>query len=175
MRKLTENDRYMANVETVRKIASQFGLVLTAFDPSWRFSVLKKGTIDSIPVETAYNSSYDIHDDFMGKLALLMGYEWVFESWNTDEELIHKIEQIEKSIKTHPYNQSMETSPIPQESYDQHPDMQEEFDKIATKSHDFYDYALQQHIKYNTDLKEQYQKVLDVRDKLRNRGKDAID
>ena len=165
----------MENVETVRKIASRFGLVLTAFDPGWRFSVLKKGTVDSIPVETVFNSSYDIHDDFIGKLALLMGYDWVFESWNTGEELTQKIKQIEKSIESHPYKESMETSPISQEIYNKHPDMQEEFGKINTTSHDLYEYALQQHITHCTDLKEQYLKVLDVRDNLRNWRRDAID
>lgn len=172
---MAENDRYMENRETVHKIASQFGLVLTAFDPAWRFSVLKKGTVDSISVETVNRSSYDIDDDFMGKLALLMGYDWVFESWNTGEELTQKIKQIEKSIESHPFKESMEIPPISQEMYDKYQDKQEEFDKINTTSHDLNENALQQHITYCTDLKEQYLKALDVRDNLRNWRRDAID
>ena len=165
----------MENAKTVRKIASQFGLILTAYDPSWRFSVLEKGTKVDIPVRTVYDSSYDIPDDFMGKVALLMGFNWVFESWCTDEELIQNIQGIEKSIETHPYAKSMKTPPIPQESFEKHPGNKEEFDKINAQSHDFYEYALQQHITYQTDLKEQYQKILDVRGNLRNWGKYAID
>ncbi len=62
-----EDKRFYNNSEVVRKISELFGLRILGFNPNWHFEL-------KYPIE----SSYEISDDFMGKVAVSMGYEWKF-------------------------------------------------------------------------------------------------
>lgn len=85
-----EHNRYIKNAESVRKIAELFGLRLLSFDPDWTFAVFV--VEDSNQPRFAFEvvsqsmlSNYNIKDDFMGKVAILMNLPWEFDP--SDEEL----------------------------------------------------------------------------------------
>ncbi|MCK5466124.1 hypothetical protein KAI56_01325 [Candidatus Parcubacteria bacterium] len=86
-------NRFIKNRDTVKKIADSFGLVLFGFDPSWSFSLLKDAIIKEKPKETMKDViEHRVPDDFMGKVAVFMGYEWEFaESMNDIEKEIKEL------------------------------------------------------------------------------------
>ena len=90
------HDRYLENSEIVCKIANKFGFRLSAFDPNWTLS--KKLT--KIPTNQKEKEldaiininleKFRISDEFMGRLAIFLGYSWIFEYSN--EELEKQLE-----------------------------------------------------------------------------------
>lgn len=81
-----EDERFYKNVHIVEKIADLFGLQIIGFNPSWH-------------IEQKYpnpGSSFDISDDFMGKVATLLGYEWdfnkdIYEDINSQEKWVEQL------------------------------------------------------------------------------------
>lgn len=79
------NDRYLENSAIVRKIANKFGFKLSAFDPNW--TLVKKLT--EIPTNQKEEEldviininleKFRVSDEFMGRLAIFLGYDWNFE------------------------------------------------------------------------------------------------
>lgn len=94
------DNRYLNNSEIVRKIAKNFGYRLYGFDPSW--SLIKTITEQSITsdeneiISRSLNNSplLRLSDEFMGRLAIFMGYDWEFE--DTIEKIKSAIESNEK-------------------------------------------------------------------------------
>lgn len=84
----------MKNAETVRRIAKLFGLRLLSFDPNWTFGEIGQGEPMSVLeiVSQGMLSQYDIPDDFMGKVALVMKLPWEFE-----DETVELEKQLEES------------------------------------------------------------------------------
>lgn len=95
------NPRYMNNSEIVRKIAKNFGYKLYGFDPSWSLiKTITEQSIDSkeneiISRSLSHSPLLQVSDEFMGRLAIFMGYNWEFE------DTIEKIESTIKSIELH--------------------------------------------------------------------------
>ena len=95
------DNRYLNNSEIVRKIAKNFGYKLYGFDPSW--SLLKTITEQSINSKEneiisrslSHSPLLQVSDEFMGRLAIFMGYDWEFE------DTIEKIESTIESIELH--------------------------------------------------------------------------
>lgn len=98
------DDRYLNNSKIVQKIAKNFGYKLYGFDPKW--SLMKTITEQSINSEEneiisrslSHYPPLQLTDEFMGRLAIFMGYDWEFV--NAIEELESKIEWTEKHKKS---------------------------------------------------------------------------
>lgn len=84
--------KYEHNYPTVKKIADLLGLRLLSFNPSWRFEPI----YDEVFLGQ-YSQGYVIPDDFIGKLALILGYDWEFEC--NDEEVGKEIEKLEAYVR----------------------------------------------------------------------------
>lgn len=83
---IKEDKRFQDNIETVRKISEKFGLELRSFNPDWCFEPTAL---------TSSNYSNIVSDDFMGKVAVSLGYKWNFNN-DIYEEIIKQEEHIKQ-------------------------------------------------------------------------------
>lgn len=84
--------KYKHNYPTVKKIAELLGLRLLSFNPSWCFEPI----YDDVCLGQ-YSQGYVIPDDFIGKLALILGYDWEFDY--NDKEVGKEIEKLEAHLR----------------------------------------------------------------------------
>jgi len=68
MNKEQEFKNYITNSSSVKQICKRFNVELVSCNPDWRLR-------ENFPFE----HTFDVSDNFMGKLALLFGLKWV---WN---------------------------------------------------------------------------------------------
>lgn len=92
-------DRWLKNAESVRKICEKMGYRLISFDPDWSISEItnepQKCVLQAM-TDDALGRNILISDDFMGRIALMMGLDWTF--LQTDDEIIDSIQYI-KNLK----------------------------------------------------------------------------
>ena len=93
-----EENRYMRNVIIVRKIAENFGMRLISFDPSWTFMHVTteqpKSDLELVVFSYSDSRTINVNDDFIGKVAIVMGYDWEFEKNVVEmKDNINKINQ----------------------------------------------------------------------------------
>lgn len=90
-------DRYVKNVESVRKISKTFGLKLLSFDPNWCFADDNRQPKSNLEaISSSLLSNYHVPDDFIGKVAILMGLPWEFDTSN--EHLEGLLREYTKSL-----------------------------------------------------------------------------
>ena len=79
--------RYEKNLVSARKVCEFFGLRLDNYFPNWKIEsihnedgsyIYKTNTI------SVGNKTFPITDDFMGKIAILLGFPWEFEKSMND-------------------------------------------------------------------------------------------
>lgn len=83
--------KYENNLPVVEKIAELFGLRILSFNPGWRFEPIYD------EVWLGQYRSYEVPNDFLGKLALILGYEWEFDY--NDEEVGKEIAGSEAHVR----------------------------------------------------------------------------
>lgn len=90
-------DRYVKNVESVKKLSKIFGLKLLSFDPNWCFTDDDKRPKYGLEViSSSMLSNYHVPDDFMGKVAILMGLPWEFDT--STEHLEELLDEFTKAL-----------------------------------------------------------------------------
>lgn len=90
-------DRYIKNVKSVRIISKIFGLKLSSFDPNWCLTDDDKRPKSGLEtISLSMLSNYHIPDDFMGKVAILMGLPWEFDT--STERLEDLLDEFTESL-----------------------------------------------------------------------------
>jgi hypothetical protein len=84
--------KYECNYPIVKCIAELFGLRLLSFNPGWRFEPI----YDEVYLGQ-YSQGYSVPNDFIGKLALILGYDWEFEC--DDEEVGKEVKKSETRVR----------------------------------------------------------------------------
>jgi len=79
--------KYEHNFPVADEIAELLGLRILSFNPGWHFEPIYD------VVWLGQYRSYEVPNDFLGKLALILGYEWEFEY--NDEETRQEIAKSE--------------------------------------------------------------------------------
>ena len=74
--------RYRRNYDIVQEIANDFGFAIHSFDSNWslvrKITTISKDECIEVGLNTVSGNLVHVDDEFMGRLAILLGYNWEF-------------------------------------------------------------------------------------------------
>jgi hypothetical protein len=81
---------YIANSQSVKQVCKRFNVELHSCNPDWRL-------VGHFP----FSHTFEVSDDFMGKLATLFGFQWKWNEGTGLDEVWGNIASVNETTKYH--------------------------------------------------------------------------